>query len=91
MGGRLRGDLVVGADGVYSKVRDSLRLARVARPLGDGAIRLLVPRTKDELTSDMGRKAIEFWSGRRRLFYSPCSEAEAAPSARGSVTTMRVP
>jgi 2-polyprenyl-6-methoxyphenol hydroxylase-like FAD-dependent oxidoreductase len=24
----------------------------------------------------MGRKAIEFWSGRRRLFYSPCSEQE---------------
>jgi 2-polyprenyl-6-methoxyphenol hydroxylase-like FAD-dependent oxidoreductase len=75
-GRRLAADLVIGADGVYSKVRDSLGLARRREPLGDGAIRLLVPRTKDELTSDMGRKAIEFWSGRRRLFYSPCSEQE---------------
>ena len=75
-GRRLGADLVVGADGVYSKVRDSLGLARRRHPLGDGAIRLLIPRTKEELTSDMGRKAIEFWSGRRRLFYSPCSEQE---------------
>lgn len=75
-GRRLPADLVVGADGVYSRVRDSLGLARRRHPLGDGAIRLLVPRTKEELTSDMGRKAIEFWSGRRRLFYSPCSEQE---------------
>ena len=75
-GRRLPADLVVGADGVYSRVRDSLGLARRRHPLGDGAIRLLVPRSKEELTSDMGRKAIEFWSGRRRLFYSPCSEQE---------------
>jgi 2-polyprenyl-6-methoxyphenol hydroxylase-like FAD-dependent oxidoreductase len=75
-GRRLTADLVVGADGVYSKVRDSLGLARKRYPLGDGAIRLLVPRTKEELTSDMGRKAIEFWSGRRRIFFSPCSEHE---------------
>lgn len=75
-GRRLTADLVVGADGVYSKVRDSLGLARRRHPLGDGAIRLLVPRTKEELTSDMGRKAIEFWSGRRRIFCSPCSDHE---------------
>jgi 2-polyprenyl-6-methoxyphenol hydroxylase-like FAD-dependent oxidoreductase len=75
-GRRLTADLVVGADGVYSKVRDSLGLARKRHPLGDGAIRLLVPRTKEELTSDMGRKAIEFWSGRRRIFFSPCSDHE---------------
>ena len=75
-GRRLTADLVIGADGVYSKVRDSLALARRRHPLGDGAIRLLVPRTKEELTSDMGRKAIEFWSGRRRIFCSPCSDHE---------------
>jgi 2-polyprenyl-6-methoxyphenol hydroxylase-like FAD-dependent oxidoreductase len=75
-GRRLRADLVMGADGVYSRVRDSLGLVRRRHALGDGAIRLLIPRTTEELTSDMGRKAIEFWSGRRRLFYSPCSEEE---------------
>ena len=75
-GRRLRADLVMGADGVYSRVRDSLGLARRRHALGDGAVRLLIPRTKQELTSNMGRKAIEFWSGRRRLFYSPCSEEE---------------
>jgi 2-polyprenyl-6-methoxyphenol hydroxylase-like FAD-dependent oxidoreductase len=75
-GRRLQADLVMGADGVYSRVRDSLGLARRRHALGDGAVRVLIPRTKQELTSNMGRKAIEFWSGRRRLFYSPCSEQE---------------
>lgn len=75
-GRRLPADLVVGADGVYSKVRDGLGLARRRQPLGDGAIRLLIPRLEKELTSDMGRKSIEFWSGRRRLFYSACSDHE---------------
>ena len=75
-GRRLQADLVMGADGVYSSVRDSLGLARRRHALGDGAVRVLIPRTKQELTSNMGRKAIEFWSGRRRLFYSPCSEQE---------------
>jgi 2-polyprenyl-6-methoxyphenol hydroxylase-like FAD-dependent oxidoreductase len=75
-GRRLPADLVIGADGVYSKVRDSLGLARRRQPLGDGAIRLLIPRLPVELTSDMGRKSIEFWSGRRRLFYSACSDHE---------------
>ena len=75
-GRRLQADLVMGADGVSSRVRDSLGLARRRHALGDGAVRLLIPRTKQELTSNMGRKAIEFWSGRRRLFYSPCSEQE---------------
>jgi 2-polyprenyl-6-methoxyphenol hydroxylase-like FAD-dependent oxidoreductase len=75
-GRRLPADLVVGADGVYSKVRDGLGLARRRRPLGDGAIRLLIPRLEKERTSDMGRKSVEFWSGRRRLFYSACSDHE---------------
>lgn len=55
-GRHLAADLVVGADGVYSKVRDGLGLARRRHRLGDGAIRVLVPRTKAELTSEMGAR-----------------------------------
>jgi len=75
-GRRLPADLVVAADGVGSKVRDSLGLVRRWRQLRDGAIRVLVSRSEEERTSDMGRKAIEFWSGRRRIFYSACSDHE---------------
>ncbi|MDD9993662.1 MAG: NAD(P)/FAD-dependent oxidoreductase, partial [Rhodospirillales bacterium] len=36
-------DLVIGADGINSKVRDSLGLLRSRKPHVDGAIRVLVP------------------------------------------------
>lgn len=75
-GRRLPADLVVAADGVYSLVRDSIGLVRRRRTLPDGAIRVLVPRTAEERTSETGQKAIEYWSGRRRIFCSACSQEE---------------
>jgi 2-polyprenyl-6-methoxyphenol hydroxylase-like FAD-dependent oxidoreductase len=75
-GRRLSADLVIGADGVHSKVRDSLGLVRRRRPLRDGAIRVLIPRTEEERRSELGQKSIEYWSGKRRLFYSACSQDE---------------
>ena len=75
-GRRLPADLVIAADGVHSKVRDSLRLVRRRRLLRDGAIRVLIPRTEEERRSELGQKSIEYWSGQRRLFYSACSQEE---------------
>lgn len=75
-GERFPADLVIAADGVHSRIRDGLGLVRRRRQLRDGAIRVMVPRTADELTSEMGRKTIEFWSGQRRIFYSACSREE---------------
>ena len=75
-GRRRPADLVIAADGVHSKVRDSLGLVRRRRLLRDGAIRVLIPRTEEERRSELGQKSIEYWSGRRRLFYSACSQEE---------------
>src|SRR5215470_13788255 len=50
-GRRLPADLVIAADGVHSKVRDSLGLVRRRRLLRDGAIRVLIPRTEEERRS----------------------------------------
>src|SRR5262245_18086885 len=75
-GRRLPADLVIAADGVHSRVRDSLGLVRRRRLLRDGAIRVLIPRTEEERRSELGQKSIEYWSGRRRLFYSACSQEE---------------
>src|SRR5437660_585432 len=47
-GSRLRADLVVGADGSNSRVRDSLGLLVQRRLLPDGAIRLLTEKTDAE-------------------------------------------
>jgi 2-polyprenyl-6-methoxyphenol hydroxylase-like FAD-dependent oxidoreductase len=62
-------DLVVGADGVYSPVRNSLGLDLVVRDLEDGCGRHLVPR----LPSDPVEHALEYWNGGRRVGILPVS------------------
>jgi 2-polyprenyl-6-methoxyphenol hydroxylase-like FAD-dependent oxidoreductase len=64
-----RASLVVAADGLRSKLRESLRLTKSKRDLGNGAIRLLIPRLPGE-AKDV---AEEHWSGGRGLLYNPCS------------------
>jgi 2-polyprenyl-6-methoxyphenol hydroxylase-like FAD-dependent oxidoreductase len=67
-----RADLVVGADGVNSKVRDSLGLLKARREHIDGAIRVLVEHVPGRTDSPEWRYLLEWWSGSRRLLYSPC-------------------
>jgi len=77
-GRRLKADLVIGADGVHSAVRDSLGLLAERRRLGDGATRALVSRTSEDVADDasLGALTCEYWSGTRRVITSPCSEHE---------------
>jgi len=75
-GRRCRADLVVAADGVNSSVRDSLALVRRRKQLRQGAIRVMIPRTEEELHSEDGKKGIEYWSGRRRVYYSAANSRE---------------
>lgn len=72
-GKRLACDLVVAADGINSRVRDSLGLLQQRKRLADGAIRMLIPRLEAETQTEDGRKYIEYWSGKRRILYVPCS------------------
>ena len=73
-GGRTQADLIVAADGTNSKLRDSLGLLAKRKPLADGAIRLLIEKTEEERNSAEPGKTIEYWSGNRRVLYTPCSE-----------------
>lgn len=75
-GTRCPADLVVAADGVNSAVRDSLGLVKRRRKLMQGAIRVMIPRTELECRSEDGKKGIEYWSGRRRIYYSAASSNE---------------
>jgi 2-polyprenyl-6-methoxyphenol hydroxylase-like FAD-dependent oxidoreductase len=75
-GRRIEADLIVGADGSNSRVRDSLGLLAQRRLLPDGAIRLLIGKTAQERASDEGKKTTEYWSGSRRLLYTPCSDTD---------------
>lgn len=73
-GRRLKADLVVGADGVGSPTRDSLGLVKSRKALPDGAIRLLIPRTEAERGGADTQTYVEYWSGPRRILYTPCSD-----------------
>lgn len=63
-------DLVVVADGAFSRVRESMLLTRRVDYLDEGYTRLLIPR----IDSDPPTEIIEYWSGSRRLLYDPCTD-----------------
>ncbi|MEV5936824.1 NAD(P)/FAD-dependent oxidoreductase [Streptomyces sp. NPDC052079] len=63
----LKADLVVGADGVGSPVRNSVGLNLVVRDLEDGCMRSLIPR----LPHDPVDNALEYWNGGRRVGVVP--------------------
>jgi len=75
-GEQRRADLVVGADGVRSQVRDSLDLLRTRVKHRDGVIRLLVPRDSSERGHPVWDQVINFWTADRRVLYTPCNPEE---------------
>ncbi|NJC73194.1 FAD-dependent monooxygenase [Planosporangium thailandense] len=62
-----KADLIIGADGVGSPVRNSLGLDRVVRDLEDGCSRHLIPR----MPQDPVNNALEYWNGGRRVGICP--------------------
>jgi 2-polyprenyl-6-methoxyphenol hydroxylase-like FAD-dependent oxidoreductase len=75
-GRRLRADLIVAADGSNSALRDTLGLLSKRKYLVDGCTRLLIAKTAEERSSVDGATTIEYWSGSRRVLYTPCSETD---------------
>ena len=73
---RLKADLIIGADGSNSAVRDALGLLAKRKYLVDGATRLLMAKTEQERLAADGATTIEYWSGTRRVLYTPCSESD---------------
>jgi 2-polyprenyl-6-methoxyphenol hydroxylase-like FAD-dependent oxidoreductase len=69
---RYRGDIVVGADGVNSKVRDSLGLCSERIRNVDGATRVLVEHIPGRTDQPKWNYLLEWFSGSRRILYSPC-------------------
>jgi 2-polyprenyl-6-methoxyphenol hydroxylase-like FAD-dependent oxidoreductase len=66
-------DLVIGADGINSRVRDSLGLLAWRKPARQFGYRIMIPRRPEELATAMGRAHCENWNGSRRLPYAPCT------------------
>ncbi len=75
-GSRVAADLIVAADGVNSRIRDSLGLLKKRTRLADGAIRMLIDKTADERAAGTDGRTIEYWSGSRRIVFTPCSDRD---------------
>lgn len=71
-----RGDLVVGADGIRSAVRDSLGLLERHLLLPFGIYRLLVPLARAPGATGRWRNYVNYWNleDQRRVLYVPCNE-----------------
>jgi 2-polyprenyl-6-methoxyphenol hydroxylase-like FAD-dependent oxidoreductase len=66
-------DLVVGADGIGSPVRDSLGLLKWRRPANQFGYRAMIRREPAELETEGGSTHCENWNGSRRLLFAPCT------------------
>jgi 2-polyprenyl-6-methoxyphenol hydroxylase-like FAD-dependent oxidoreductase len=66
-------DLVVGADGISSAVRDGLGLLKWRRPANQFGYRAMIRREPAELETEIGCTHCESWNGPRRLLFSPCT------------------
>ncbi|WP_430336133.1 FAD-dependent oxidoreductase [Rhodococcus sp. ACT016] len=72
-GSTVHADLVVAADGVNSKIRDAFDLVEERVRMRQGAIRLTVPRSEAFVAPEDAGRYLEFFSGRRRILYTPSS------------------
>lgn len=96
-GERLDADLVIGADGVKSNVRESIGFPQERTSSRDGITRFLVPRHKAELGEGDWDNVIDFWNFEPRVLrvlYVPCNDDElyiALMAPRSNPVGTRVP
>ena len=75
-GEKVRADLAIGVDGIWSRVRQSLGLETLHEQTLEGALRTMIPaRPGDIPVADKG-KYIENWNGERRLLITPVNDGE---------------
>ena len=74
-------DLIVAADGINSRLRDSLHLLKTRRAMPDGAIRALIPYHPGETATIDENRTIEYWSGNRPRPLHPLQRQPALPRA----------
>jgi len=70
-GETVRADLAIGADGIWSKVRQTLGLELVHDQSLEGALRTMIPAKAGDIPAADASKYIENWNGMRRLLITP--------------------
>jgi 2-polyprenyl-6-methoxyphenol hydroxylase-like FAD-dependent oxidoreductase len=71
-GKEYKADLVVAADGAYSRLRESIFSTAWMDFGTEAGIRMMIDRND----GDPEDTIIEYWHGRRRLLYNPCTEGQ---------------
>ena len=69
-------EIVVSSAAVSATPDGELLLEDGSRIKADGSTRLLMDKTAAERAATDGGKTIEYWSGTRRVLYTPCSETD---------------
>ncbi|MFE0229428.1 FAD-dependent oxidoreductase [[Kitasatospora] papulosa] len=67
-----RADLVVAADGAYSRLRESIFCTAWMDFGSQAGIRMLIDRSDDQPDDTI----IEYWHGARRLLFNPCTDEQ---------------
>lgn len=75
-GSSLRGDLAIGADGVWSATRRALGLEESRMRSLEGALRTIIPATQDDMPEAYRGFFVEQWNGRRRVLVTPVNDRE---------------
>jgi len=70
-GQTVRADLAIGADGIWSKVRQALGLETLHEQTAEGALRTMIPARPGDVPAGDASKYIENWNGTRRLLITP--------------------
>lgn len=71
-GSELQADLVVAADGAYSRLREAIFCTSWMDFGVEAGIRMMIDRDEDD-PEDL---IIEHWHGKRRLLYNPCTDGQ---------------
>lgn len=71
-GKEYQADLVVAADGAYSRLRESIFSTAWMDFGTEAGIRMMIDRSED----DPDDTIIEYWHGHRRLLYNPCTDGQ---------------
>lgn len=71
-GKELKADLVVAADGAYSRLREAIYGTSWMDYGMEAGIRMMIERRDDDPEDTI----IEYWNGSRRLLYNPCTDGQ---------------
>ena len=88
-GTSVSGDLAIGVDGIWSRVRQTLGLEVLHEIASEGALRTVIDRHHGDIPDADAGKYIENWNGPRRFLITPVNDHEIYLALTCPVTDTR--